>query len=156
MALNFNHISKKLTETQVSELKGLYKNYHREYFIYKKMFKSNKRNNTILMLSSAFLTATGLVVGSVTLNPLFTACISGSGVILQTVITHKNLNKRTEACRHAYQEYLKTLAKLKYSLRSGEVDEFLTRELALVDERVADACPPRSERFQKLYKKKFG
>lgn len=149
--MDFNHISKKLTNAQVSELTNLYNTYHKQYWCYKKMYKKYKRFNLALKLSSVVLTTSGAVVGCVTLNPIILACVSGAGVLLQTITTQKNFTKRTEACRYAFQSYQKLLNRLKYILRSGDFDEFLERELAMVDDQVADVCPPISEHYVQLY-----
>lgn len=149
--VDFNHINKKLTERQISELKKLYQTYHKQYWCYKMMHKKYKRYDLALKLSSVLLTTTGAVVGCVTLNPIFLACVTGSGVLLQTVITQKNFTKKAEACRYGFQSYQKLLNRLKYILRSGDFDDFLERKLAMIDDQVADACPPISDHFQKLY-----
>jgi len=44
---------------------------------------------------------------------------------------------------------------LKLCLRSGEVDEFLERELAIVDDQVVDNGPPISEELKKQHTKLF-
>jgi len=36
---------------------------------------------------------------------------------------------------------------LKLSLRTGEVDEFLKRELAMIEDQVAENCSPISKKF---------
>ena len=41
--MDFNHISRKLTQEQVNELTNLYHTYHKQYWCYKKMFKKFKR-----------------------------------------------------------------------------------------------------------------
>ena len=153
--MDFNHISRKLTEEQVDELSKLYHTYHKQYWCYKKMFKKSKRMDLALKLSSVVFTTAGAVVGSVTLNPIFLACVSGTGVLLQTITTQKNFSKKTESCRYAYQSYQKLLNKLKLFLRSGDIDEFFERELAMVDDQVADICPPISESYEKLHTKRF-
>ena len=43
------------------------------------------------------------------------------------------------------------LNRLKYIFRSDNFDDFLERELAMIDDQVADACPPISDHFYKLY-----
>ena len=88
--MDFNHISRKLTQEQVNELTKLYHTYHKQYWCYKKMFKKFKRMDLALKLSSVVFTTTGAVVGSVTLNPIFLVCVSGTGVLLQTITTQKN------------------------------------------------------------------
>ena len=153
--MEFNHINKKLTQEQVSELKSLYYAYHRHFWCYKKMFKKFKQSDLALKLTAVTLTTVGTIVGTITLNPIILASLTGTGVFLQTVITQKNFSKKTEACRHAYQCYKKLLNKLKLSLRTGEVDNFLERELSIIDDQVIDSCPPISENYKKLHAKQF-
>ena len=78
--MDFNHISKKLTEGQVNKLTKLFQTYHRQYWCYKQMFKHLKRLDLALKLSAVILTTTGAVVGAVTLNPIILACVTGAGV----------------------------------------------------------------------------
>ena len=144
--MNFNRINKNLTERQISELKNLYQTYHKLYWCYKKMYKKYKRYELALKLSSVILSTTGAVVGSVTLNPIFLASVA-VGVLLQTIITQKNFTKKAEACRYGFQSYQKLLNRLKYIFRSGDVDDFLERELAMIDDQVADACLPIPDHF---------
>ena len=40
---NWNHVSEKLTEKQISELKALYKFYHKKYWLAKMAFKYFKK-----------------------------------------------------------------------------------------------------------------
>jgi len=86
--MNFNHISKILTEGQVSVLTSLYYTYHKQYWCYKKMFKRHRRLDLALKLSSVIFTTTGAVVGTVTLNPMILAGIR----VFYT--THKNFSKK--------------------------------------------------------------
>ena len=153
--MDFNHISKKLTEGQVTALRILYHTYHKQFWCYKKMFKKYRNLDLALKLSSVILTTTGAVIGSVTSNPILLGVVSSSGVLLQTITTQKNFSKKTEACRYAYQSYKKILNKIKLFLRSGDLDEFFERELALVDDHVVDICPPISESYVKLHAKRF-
>ena len=92
--MDFNHISKNLTEEQVSKLKNLYYTYHRQFWCYKKMLKNFKQADLFLQLSSVILTTTGTIVGTVTLNPIILASLTGTGVFLQTIITQKNFSKK--------------------------------------------------------------
>jgi len=153
--MNFNHISKRLTEGQVSALTSLHFTYQKQYWCYKKMFKRHRRLNLALKLSSVILTKTGAVIGTVTLNPMILAGVSGTSVLLQTITTHKIFQKKTEACRYVFQSYQKLLNTLKLCLRSGEIDEYLERELVIVDDQVVDNCPPISEKLEKQHAKLF-
>ena len=81
--MDFNHISKKLTQEQVSKLKSLYYVYHRKFWCYKKMFKKFKKSDLALQLTAVTLTTAGTIVGSITLNPIILASLTGTGVFLQ-------------------------------------------------------------------------
>ena len=94
------------------------------------------------------------MVGLVTLSPICLARVAGSGVLLQKIITQKNFTKKAEACRYGFQSYQKLLNSFKYILRFGDFDDFLERELAIINDQVADTCPPISDHFQKLYSPK--
>ena len=58
------------------------------------MYKKYKKYDLALKLPSVIFTTTGAVVGSVTLNPIFLARVTGSGDLLQTIITQKNFTKK--------------------------------------------------------------
>jgi len=67
----------------------MYFTYHKQYWCNKKLFKRHKRLDLALKLFSVILITTGAVVGTITLNPMFLAVVSGIGVLLQTITTHK-------------------------------------------------------------------
>ena len=81
---NWNHISENLTDDQISELKALYKFYHKKYWLHKASFKSFKKKDMACSIGSALLVVTGTVVGGVTLNPIPLGTISGTGLLLKT------------------------------------------------------------------------
>ena len=153
--MDFNHISRKLTQNQINELKSLYKTYHEQFWCYKRMFKKYKRNDIILKVTPIVLTTVGAAVGVITSNPIIIASLSGAGLMLQTITVQKNFTKKYESCRFAFQNYQKVLNKLKYMLRSGDFDDFLERELTNIDDEVSDLCPPIPEWCLNLYSKKF-
>ena len=146
--MDFNHISSRLTDYQINELKNLYKTYHYKTCCYKKMFKRFKGIGLFLNILSVSLT--GTVVGGVTLNPIVMGSVAGVGILIQTVLTKKNFTKKIEACKYAYTSYQKILNKLKCVLRSGEFDEdTLIKELNWLDDQVTDLCPPISVETKK-------
>jgi len=63
--------------------------------------------------------------------------------------------QKNEACRYAFQSYQKLLNNLKLCLRSGEVNEFLERELAIVDDQAVVNYPSVSEKLEKQHAKLF-
>ena len=106
---NWNHISSDLSEEKISELKELYKNYHRLFKCYQWKYKKLKRVKISLEMSSIGLTVTGSVVGAITLNPLVIACVAGPGVLIQGYLTKSNLINNVERCKFAYTSYEKNI-----------------------------------------------
>ena len=153
--MDFNHISSRLADYQINELKNLYKTYHHKTCCYKKMFRRFKGISLFLNMLSVSLTVTRTVVGGVTLNPIVMGSVAGVGILIQTVLTKKNFTKKIEACKYAYTSYQKILNKLKCVLRSGEFDEdTLIKELNWLDDQVTDLCPPITVNYGKLFEKK--
>ena len=91
---NWNHVSEKLTEDQISELKALYKFYHKKYWLFKRTYKHFKKAELACNIGSVLLVVTGTVVGGVTLNPIPLGIISGSGLLLKTYSEAKNYKER--------------------------------------------------------------
>ena len=88
---NFNHISKKLSDEKIKEIKDLYKYYHKKFWCYKKSFQHYQKMHLSTNLGSAGLVIIGTTAGGITLNPIILASISGAGVLLQTYATAKKI-----------------------------------------------------------------
>ena len=153
--MNFNHISENLNEYEVIKLKTLYETYHRLYKCYEMKFKRLKRLKTLLEMSSIFLTVSGVIIGSVTLNPIILGSITGSGVLIQGFLTKSDINKRVNMCRFAYTSYQKILVQLKSYLRAIEYNENeLLSDIKIIDDIIIDQCPS-IEKMSEIYSKKF-
>ena len=151
--LNFNHIDPKLKEYEVNRFKKLYGYYHQKTWCYKKAYKRYKRLTLILNLLSISLTSTGVVVGSVTLNPVILGSISGSGILLQGLLKMKNYDRKIEMCKFAYTSYQKILNKIRSYLRGESYDIMdLFFETQLLDDQVIDLCP-LVDKFKSKYNK---
>jgi len=79
--MNFNRINKRLTEGQVLALTRLSYTYYKQYWC-QKLFQRHRRFYLAIKLSSVILTTTVAVVGTITLNPMILAGVSGTGVLL--------------------------------------------------------------------------
>ena len=99
---DWNHISDELTEDQISELKALYKFYHKKYWLFKMTFKYFKKAELVCNIGSVVLVVSGTVAGSVTLNPIVLGTISGAGVLLKTFSETKNYKRKIEMCKFAF------------------------------------------------------
>jgi len=117
---NWNHISEKLTEDQISELKALYKFYHKKYWLFKMTYKYFKKAELTCNIVSALLVVSGTVAGGVTLNPVVLGTISGSGLLLKTYSEAKNFKRKIEMCKFAYTSYEKVLTDLRSFMRGME------------------------------------
>ena len=152
---SWNHISEKLNENQIEELKALYKNYHRLFKCYHWKYKKLRRLKISLQLSSISLTVIGTITGSVTLNPVVGGTVVGAGVIIQGYLAKTNLLQRIGKCRLAYTSYEKIMVQLRHFMRGMPYDEnvFLS-DIKIIDDMIIDQCPSADE-YSKKYNKKF-
>ena len=152
---NWNHISNDLTEDKISELKALYKHYHRLFKCYQWKYKKLRRLKLALELSSISLTVVGTITGTITLNPIVIGCVAGPGVIIQGYLTKSDLIQRVERCRFAYTSYEKILVQLRNFMRGASYNESIFfSDVKVVDEIVIDNCPSVDKYFEK-YNCKF-
>ena len=79
----YNHISKNLSEDEVTKLKQWYLYYHKLYTCYKWKYKKLKKTKLSLNMVSLGLTVSGTIAGGITLNPIILGCISGPGILIQ-------------------------------------------------------------------------
>ena len=152
---NWNHVSEKLTDDQISELKALYKYYHKKYWLSKMTYKYYKKAELACNIGSAFLVVTGTVVGGVTLNPIPLGVISGTGILLKTFSEVKNYKRKIEMSKFSYTSYEKVLTHLRYFMRGLEFNdkEFLNFVKNL-DDIIIDMCP-LTDKYEKKYNKLF-
>ena len=78
----FNHINPNLTDYELSELKELYRYYHKKYWLFKMAYKHFKKVELACKIGSVGLIAVGTITGAATLNPIVLGTISGVGLIL--------------------------------------------------------------------------
>ena len=150
---NFNHVNEKLTREEITMLKNLYAQYHMKTWCYQYAYKKFKKMDLALNLLSIGLTSTGVIVGSVTLNPIILGSISGGGLLLQGLLKTKNYNRKIEMCKFAYTSYQKILNKIRSYLRGEPYDimDFVL-EAHLLDDQVTDLCPTFDTYKKKYYK----
>ena len=89
------------------------------------------------------LTSIGVIAGGATMNPIILGCITGTGVLVQSYMTKSGMNGRVSRCKYAYVSYKMLLSLIKSHLRGAPYDkQALLTELRLIDEIVAEQCPP--------------
>ena len=153
---NWNHVSEKLTDDQISELKALYKFYHKKYWLYKASFKSFKKMDMACNIGSVVLIVTGTVAAGVTLNPAVLGSISGAGLILKTYSEIKNFKRKIEISKFAYTSYAKVLTDLRSFMRGLNYDEKEYLDyVKVLDELIIDMGCPLTDKFEKRYNKVF-
>ena len=152
---NWNHVSENLMEDEISELKALYKFYHKKYWLFKMTFKYFKKAELACTIGSAVLVVTGTIAGGVTLNPAVLGAISGTGLLIKTYSEAVNFKRKIEMCKFAYTSYEKVLTDLRSFMRGMEynVDEFIDY-VKVLDDIIIDMCP-LTDKFEKKYNKLF-
>ena len=101
---DWNHISVKLTDAQIKELKTYYHSYHRKCWAFKQALKRFKKwkllgNSLSIVFASGGL-ASSLVTGGIAL-----VTISTVALLIQGWMKHKNLDLKIQNCIYAYQSY---------------------------------------------------
>ena len=153
--LDFNHVSKNLSEGEVDKLKSLYYSYHRNGMWYKWKYKKLNRVRLTLDIVTTLVTTVGVVAGGVTMNPIILGCVSGAGILAQSYVTKSGIGGRVSKCKSAYVSYEKILSLIKSHLRGAPYEEHaLLTELRLIDEIVVEQCPPLGK-ITDRYSKKF-
>ena len=150
---SWNHISDRLTEDQVDELKSYYKAYHRKCWAYKQAVKRYKKfkliGNTI-----SVLTGTGGIISAVVTGGIALVAISTCALLIKLYMDFQSLDLKIQNCTYAYQSYQHLLNSIKDMLRSGDFQPSFHAELKNVDDFVTDVCPS-VDKFYTKYNDKF-
>lgn len=151
----FNHIDKSLSKEKVNIIKDFYKYYHKQYWCFRKCYKSYKFLDKFFSISSIILVAVGTISGGITLNPILLGIINGAGIIIAGIGKKNNYSRKIEMTKIAFTTYEKVLVELRSALRGDEwnKDEFIDR-IKLIDEMIIDQTP-KSDKFDIKYKNKF-
>ena len=150
---SWNHISDRLAEDQVDELKSYYKAYHRKCWAYKQAVKRYKKfkliGNTI-----SVLTGTGGIISAVVTGGVALVAISTCALLIKSYMDFQSLDLKIQNCTYAYQSYQHLLNSIKDMLRSGDFQPSFHTELKNVDDFVTDVCPS-VDKFYTKYNDKF-
>ena len=150
---SWNHISDRLAEDQVDELKSYYKAYHRKCWAYKKAVKRYKKfkliGNTI-----SVITGTGGIISAVVTGGIALVAISTCALLIKSYMDFQSLDLKIQNCTYAYQSYQHLLNSIKDMLRSGDFQPSFHTELKNVDDFVTDVCPS-VDKFYAKYNDKF-
>ena len=151
----FNHIDSLLSEEEITTLKEFYKYYHKKFWCFKKTFKHFKIIDESITISGILLVIIGTISGGLTLNPIVLGVINGFGILLTNFGKMKNYKKKIEMLKIAFTSYEKVLVKLRSALRGDEFNkEQFIDKMKVVDEMIIDQTP-LSDKYVKLYDKKY-
>ena len=151
---NWNHISGKLKEDQIKELKAYYVNYHRKCWAYKQAVKHLKLLKLLGNSLSIVFTAGG-IASAIATSGVALVAVSTVSLLIQGWMKHKDLDLKIHNCIYAYQSYQYLLNEIKNSMRSGNYQPlFLHNTMNNIDNYVCDNSPI-VDKFLKKYDEKF-
>ena len=146
---NWNHISDKLTEEQINELKMYYCTYHKKYWSYKQAMKRFKKWK-LLGNSLSIVFASGGLASSVATGGASLVAISTVSLLIQGWMNHKNLDIKIQNCTYAYQSYQHLLNSVKDMMRRGDFNtSHLLTTMNSLDNYVCDNSPIVDKFLQK-------
>ena len=151
---HWNHISNKLTEEQIEELKAYYQSYHKKCFAYKLATKRLKKWK-LLGNSLSIVFASGGFASSIATGGISLIAISTVALLIQGWMKHKDLDLKIQNCIYAYQSYQHLLNEIKDIMRSGNFNSsHIYNTLKNIDDYVTDNSPIVDKYFIK-YNEKF-
>ena len=101
---DWNHISDKLTEDQVDELKSFYKTYHKKCWAFKQAVKRYKKFK-LIGNSVSILTGTGGIIAAIVTHGIALVGISTAALLIKSYMGYQSLDLKIQNCTYAYQSY---------------------------------------------------
>ena len=148
--IDFNHISKELTKSQIAELKSYYKTYHKKMWMYNAAYKRLKAWQLIGNISSIVF-ATGGLASSIATAGASLIAIAAASVLIQAYMKHENVDIKLHQCQYAFQTYGHLLIEIKDILRCGQFNgSQLLSKLQQYDDFILDNSPI-VDKFEKKY-----
>ena len=138
---DWNHISDKLTDGQIMELKAYYHSYHRKCWAYKQAVRRFKKwkllGNSLSIIFASGGLASSLATGGISLITITTASL-----LIQGWMKHKNLDLKIQNCIYAYQSYQHLLTAIKDTMRGGDFNQSSIHvKMKNIDDYVTDNNP---------------
>ena len=138
---DWNHISDKLTDDQIMELKAYYHSYHRKCWAYKQAVRRFKKWKFVgNSLSIVF--ASGGLASSIASGGISLIAISTVALLIQGWMSHKNLDLKIQNCIYAYQSYQHLLISIRDTMRVGDFNQSSIHvTMKNIDDYVTDNSP---------------
>ena len=150
----WNHISDKLNQAQIQELKEYYKVYHKKCWAYKQAVKRFKKWK-LLGNSLSIIFASSSIASSIATGGISLVAISTISLLIQACMQHQNLDLKIQNCIYAYQSYMHILNTIKFILRTGEFNlSNILITMKNTDDYISDNTPI-IDRYLLKYDKKF-
>ena len=138
---DWNHISDKLTDDQIMELKTYYHSYHRKCWAFKQALKRFKKWK-LLGNSLSIVFASGGLVSSLVTGGIALVTISTVALLIQGWMSHKNLDLKIQNCIYAYQSYQHLLISIRDTMRVGDFNQSSIHvTMKNIDDYVTDNSP---------------
>ena len=151
---DWNHISDKLTEEQIEELKSYYHTYHKKCWAYKQASKRLKKWK-LLGNSLSIVFASGGLASSLATGGISLIAISTLALLIQGWMKHKDLNLKIQNCTYAHQSYQHLLNIIKDTMRSGDFKlSYIHITMKNIDDYVTDNSPI-VDKYLSRYDEKF-
>ena len=151
---NWNHISDKVTEEQIEELKSYYHSYHKKCWAYKKAVK-RVRKWKLLGNSLSIIFASGGFASSIATGGISLITISTAALLIQGWMKHKDIDLKIQNCTYAYQSYQHLLNEIKDITRSGNFNSsHIYNAMKNIDDYVTDNSPV-VDKYLSRYDEKF-
>ena len=150
----WNHISDKLNEAQIQQLKGYFQTYHKKWWAYKQAVKRFKKWK-LLGNSLSIIFASGSIASSIATGGIGLVSISTIALLIQGWMQHQTLDLKIQNCIYAYQSYEHLLNSIKNMMRSGDFNlSSIHGTMKNIDDYVADTAPI-IDRYLRKYDEKF-
>ena len=138
---DWSHISGKLTDDQIMELKTYYHSYHRKCWAFKQALKRFKKWK-LLGNSLSIVFASGGLVSSLVTGGIALVTISTVALLILGWMSHKNLDLKIQNCIYAYQSYEHLLISIRDTMRVGDFNQSSIHvTMKNIDDYVTDNSP---------------
>ena len=141
---NWNHISEKLNENQIEELKEYYQTYHRKCWAFK---QAAKRFKKLLGDISSVVFAAGGISSAIATSGISLIAVSLTLVIIQGWMKHKNLDLKIQNCTYACRKCQRLLNAIEDVMRGDFQLSYFHMIMNNID--VADNSPIVNKFLQK-------
>ena len=150
----WNHISDKLKDEEIKELKSYYHTYHKKCWVYKQAMKRFKKFK-LIGNSASIVFASGGLASSIATGGISLVAISTAALLIQGWMKHQTLDLKIQNCLYVYQSYSHLLIMIKDALRSGDFNrDLLMNSMNNIDNYVTDNTPV-VDKFMRKYNENF-